>query len=194
MYAVALKIFYIFSCFHWFLTAFHYVHSWQFAIATCLGACVFACYCSMSPVSWFRQRKYSLCDSERSFGLCCHWWMLEVCEDGCTVTVDHKHRSSHCTETTVSSYHSQRPWGLEHACEWGAYFVFLSPDSHPWGTFHPEMCSLLFSAPLCALEPSRSTRLENLRVASNKSKVPQAFPPTYYWAPTDQPTQHLANK
>lgn len=133
---------------NWLLTASP-LHS-PLTICRCniLEACVFVCYSAPSPESWFRQRKYSLCDSERSFGSCCQRWMLEVCEDGCPVAVDHKHWSSHCTQTTVSSHPSQRPWGLGCACEWGAYFVFLSPDSHPWGTFHPEMCSLLFPAPL----------------------------------------------
>lgn len=182
----------VFSCYHWFLTAFPLRSPLTICCCNILEACVL----QHTVLCVLIYRKYWLCDSERSFGSCCQRWMLGFCEDGCPVAADHKHRSSHCTQTTVSSYHSQRPWGLECACEWGAYFVFLSPDSHPWGSFHREMCSLLFSAPLYvrAVEPSRSTRLENLRVASNKSKVPQAFPPTYYRAPTDQPTQHLANK
>lgn len=79
---------------------------------------------------------------------CSQRWMVEGCEEGRTLAADRKHWSSRCTQTTVSSHHSQRPQGLECACEWGAYFVFLGPDSHPWGTFHPEMCFLLFSAPL----------------------------------------------
>lgn len=130
-----------FSCYHWLLTAFPLYSPPTICRCNILEACVFVCYSAQSLVSWFRQRKYSLCDSERSFG----WRFVKT---AAPVAVDHKHRSSHCTQTTVSSHHSQRPWGLGCACEWGAYFVFLSPDSHPWGTFHPEMCSLLFPAPL----------------------------------------------
>lgn len=131
----------------------------------------------------------------RSFGSCCQRWMLEVCEDGAApVAVDH--RSSHCTQTTVSSHHSQRPRGLGCACEWGAYFVFLSPDSHPWGTFHPEMRFLLFPDPSICERWNHQEALDwktwewhqiNLRFHKH-------FPPTYYRAPTDQPAQHLVNK
>lgn len=59
-----------------------------------------------------------------------------------------------------------------------------------------QRCALCYFHPLYmwAQKPSRSTKLENLRVASNKSTVPQAFPPSYYRAPTDQPTQYIFNK
>lgn len=125
----------------------------------------------------------------------CQWWMAEDCEEACTVVVDHKLRSSRCTQTTVSSHHSQRPQGLECACEWGAYFVFLSPDSHPWGTFHPEMCSLLFSAPLC----ERRNHQEALNWKTYEwhqinLRFHKLSPPSYYRAQTDQPTQYLFNK
>lgn len=140
----------IFRRCHWLLTAFPLDPPLTICRCNILETGVFVCCSAPSPVSWFRQRKCSLCDSHSSF-----WLMLSVVDagglwkkKGCPVAVDHKLRSSHCTQTTVSSHHSRRPRGLDCACEWGAYFVFLSPDSHPWGTFHPEMCSLLFSAPL----------------------------------------------
>lgn len=75
-------------------------------------------------------------------------WCWRLAKTAAPVAVDHKRRRSRCTQTIVSSHHLQRPEGLGCACEWGAYFVFLSPDSDPWGTFHPEMCSLLFPAHL----------------------------------------------
>lgn len=153
--------------------------------------------CSLSPESWFRLGKYSLCDSERSFGSLSGADVGGFAMTAATAAVDHKRGSSHCTKSAVSSHHSQRPGGLGCACERGAYFVFLCPDSDPWGTFHPEMCSLLFPAPLYmwALEPSRRTRLENLRVASNESTVPLVVSPLLLQSfQLTRQTQRLVNK
>lgn len=143
-----LPVEHIFSWYHWFLAASP-LHS-PLAICRCnvLESCCVCFLMAPCPQSLDLDRGSTRSVIQKDL-------LARAVRGGCwrvvmtaaTAAVDHKRRSSHCTKSAVSSHHSQRPGGLGCACERGAYFVFLGPDSHPWGTFHPEMCSLLFPAP-----------------------------------------------
>lgn len=129
-------------------------------------------FSTLSPVSLFRLRK---CSSwGRWSGSCCQRVDAGALS-GCLVQLWITNTGSQSTQTTVSSHHSQTPRGLQCACEKGAYFVFLSPDSHPWGSSSSrDVLHAIFSLSVC----EHWNYQEALDWKTWEVKRPPRFPPS----------------